>query len=126
MMLGRSYMVLQRWDDAKTTWQKVLELDERNPTAHASLGETLLRSNRDGDKGIAENALTHFDKALISMPQDPSILWGRGIALIHLSRFAEADEAWTTAYQALSPGTEEANMVKQALEALRSGKLQPS
>lgn len=124
MMLGRSYMVLQRWEDAKAAWQKVLELDERNPTAHVSLGEVLLRSNPPGDRQIAEEALTHFDQALISTPQDPSLLWARGIALVTLGRFAETDEAWTTAYQALSPGTEEAEMIKTALEALRSGKIQ--
>ncbi len=124
MMLGRSYMVLQRWAEAKATWEKVLEMDERNSTAHVSIGEILLRSNEPGNKPIAAEALVHFDKALISAPQDPSILWARGISLIALGRFAEADEAWTTAYQAVSPGTQEATMLKSALEALRSGQIQ--
>jgi cytochrome c-type biogenesis protein CcmH len=124
MMLGRSYIVLQRWVEAKATWEKVLEMDERNSTAHVSIGEILLRSNEPGNKTVAAEALTHFDKALISAPQDPSILWARGISLIALGRFAEADEAWTTAYQAVSPGTQEATMLKSALEALRSGQIQ--
>lgn len=123
MMLGRSYMVLERWEAAETAWRKALELDERNPTAHASLGEALLRSHPPGDKPTAEEALTHFDKALIAAPQDPSILWARGIVLIALARFSEADESWTTAYQALTPETPEAKMVKDALSALRSGKI---
>jgi cytochrome c-type biogenesis protein CcmH/NrfG len=123
MMLGRSYMVMNRLEEAKKTWQKVLELDERNPTAHASLGEILLRTNPSGDKKIVNEALGYFDKALISNPQDPSILWGRGVALVQIGRLAEAEEAWVAVYGALSPGSQEAEMVKQALEALRSGKI---
>ncbi len=126
MMLGRSYMVLDRFEDAKKTWEKVLEIDERNPTAHASLGEILLRTHAPGDKGIAEQALGHFDKAMISSPQDPSINWGRGVALVQIGRLTEADEAWTEAFRALTPGSQEAEMVKKALEALRSGKIKSS
>jgi cytochrome c-type biogenesis protein CcmH len=124
LMLGRSYMVLERWEDAERTWKKVLELDERNGTAHAALGEVLLRGHPRGDQGAAEQALAHLDKALILTPQDPSLLWARGIALVTLGRFAEADEAWTNAYRPLSPTSEEAAMIKTALEALRSGKIQ--
>jgi cytochrome c-type biogenesis protein CcmH/NrfG len=126
MMLGRSYMVLDRWENAEKTWKKVLEIDERNPTAHASLGEILLRTHAPGDQKIAEQALAHFDKAMISSPQDPSINWGRGVALVQLGRVAEADTAWTETFRALTPGSQEADMVKKALEALRSGKIKSS
>ncbi|MBI3358117.1 MAG: hypothetical protein HY037_00770 [Nitrospirae bacterium] len=123
MMLGRSYMVLDRWEDAQKTWQKVLEIDERNGTAHASLGEILLRTHSPGDKGIAKEALSHFDKAMISSPQDPSINWGRGMALVQMGRLAEAEVSWTETFRALPPGSQESEMVKKALEALRSGKI---
>lgn len=126
MMLGRSYMVLDRWEDAEKTWKKVLEIDERNPVAHASLGEILLRTHAPGDQKIAEQALSHFDKAMISSPQDPSINWGRGVALVQLGRIAEADTSWTEAFRALTPGSQEADMVKKALESLRSGKIKSS
>ncbi len=126
MMLGRSYMAMDRWEDAKKTWQKVLEIDERNGTAHASLGEILLRTHAPGDKGIAEEALAHFDKAMISAPQDPSINWGRGVALVQIGRLAEAEVSWTEVFRALPPGSQESEMVKKALEALRSGKIKKS
>ena len=126
MMLGRSYMVMDRWEDAKKTWEKVLEIDNRNGTAHASLGEILLRTHAPGDKGIAKEALEHFEKAMISSPQDPSINWGRGVALVQMGRLAEADEAWTETFRALAPGSQESEMVKRALEALRSGKIKAS
>jgi cytochrome c-type biogenesis protein CcmH len=123
MMLGRSYMVMERWQEAETAWRKVIELDERSSMGHASLGEILLRSHPPGDTQIAKEALEHFDKALIGTPQNPSILWARGIALIALNRPAEADAAWTEAYQMITPGTEESEMLKNALAALRSGKI---
>ncbi|MFQ5949322.1 MAG: tetratricopeptide repeat protein, partial [Nitrospiria bacterium] len=99
IMAGRSYMALERWEDAKTAWRKVLELDPRNSTAHYRLGEILIRTITPGDSAVAEEALAHFDKALIVVPQDASVLWARGIVLIQLGRIAEADEAWTEAFQ---------------------------
>lgn len=122
MMAGRSYMAMERWEDAKRAWQKVVELDARNHTAHYSLGEILIRTQPPGDSTMAAEALSHFDLALINLPSDPTILWARGIALIQLGRTAEADAAWTTAYQEIPPNTEAAEMVKQALSELRSGK----
>lgn len=123
LMAGRSYMALERWGDAEKAWKKVLEMDGRNYTAHYSLGEILIRTNPPGNIKVAEEALEHFDKALISVPQDASVLWARGIALIQLERYAEADEAWTEAFQYIPPGTESSEMVKKALQDLRAGRL---
>ncbi|HZR45282.1 MAG TPA: tetratricopeptide repeat protein [Candidatus Manganitrophaceae bacterium] len=123
LMAGRSYMALERWPEAEKAWRKVLELDEKNETAHYSLGEILIRTAAPGNNAVAEEALSHFDKALIRLPQDPSILWARGIALVQLGRFPEADEAWTQAFQYLPQGTESSDMVKKALQDLRGGRI---
>lgn len=123
LMAGRSYMALERWPEAEKAWRKVLELDEKNETAHYSLGEILIRTNPPGNNTVAEEALTHFDKALIRLPQDPSVLWARGIALLQLGRFPEADEAWTQAFQYLPQGTESSEMIKKALQELRAGRI---
>ncbi|HEX9759206.1 MAG TPA: hypothetical protein VGB26_15635, partial [Nitrospiria bacterium] len=69
-----------------------------------------------------ENALTHLEKALVKFPREPALLWYKGLALVHLQRFSEADESWTTAFQNLAPGTEDSKMVKQALQSLREGR----
>ncbi len=122
MMAGRSYMVFERWEEAKAAWLKVLELDERNHTAHYALGEILIRTASPKDKFMYEEALEHFDQALVNVPQDSAVLWARGIALLHLDRHQEADDAWTAAFQNIPPDTESSEMVKKALEALRSGK----
>ena len=123
IMAGRSYMTLQRIDDARKAWSKVLELDPRNHEAHYFIGLILLQTTpRDDQKGL-EEALRHFDTALVKVPREPVVLWYRGATLVHLKRYSEADESWTTAFQNLAPGTEDAELVKQALQNLRAGNL---
>lgn len=133
MMIGRSYMAMERWDDAGKAWAKVLELDPKNYTAHYRLGEIILSNSKAGTQEEAQKeaqkALAYFDKALVVVPQDASILWARGIVLVQLGRTFEADETWTQAYQYIPRNTESSEMVKQSLEDLRAGKMsmgQPS
>ncbi len=126
LMIGRSYMAMERWDDAKRAWTKVLELDPRNYTAHYRLGEILLSNPKTGTREEAEVALGHFEKALVSVPQDASILWAKGIVLLQLGRIAEADETWAEAFQYIPAGTESSEMVKKALQDLRTGKMPTS
>ncbi|MFQ5588514.1 MAG: tetratricopeptide repeat protein [Nitrospiria bacterium] len=123
MMIGRSYMAMERWDDAEKAWTKVIELDPRNYTAYYRLGEIILSHPKTGTREEAEKALGYFDQALVFVPQDASILWARGIVLLQLGRASEADEAWTEAYQYIPRGTDESNMVQKALEDLRGGKI---
>ena len=120
IMAGRSYMALERFEDAQKAWSKVIELDRRNHEAHYNLGLILLQTNTSDPK-VYEEALAHFDAALMNVPREPAVLWYRGVALVHLKRYREADENWTTAYQNLSPGSEDAEFVKQALQSLRAG-----
>lgn len=122
IMAGRSYMALERMDDAKKTWSKVLELDPRNYEAQFNVGVILLQTRKIDDPKIFEEALTHFDTAMIGIPMEPAVLWYRGVALVHLKRYKEAEESWTTAFRNLAPGSEDAKFVKQALENLRAGK----
>lgn len=122
LMAGRSYTALQRWEDAGKAWRKALELDPRSDAAHYGLAEVLIRTADPNDRTVYQEALNHLDKALINVPQDPSVLWARGVVLIHLERYPEADEAWTEAYKYIPPGTESAEFVKKALQDLRSGR----
>jgi cytochrome c-type biogenesis protein CcmH len=121
IMAGRSYMALERLDDAKRAWTKVIELSRRDHEAHYNLGLILLQTKDTTDSRIFEEALAHFDTALMNVPREPVVLWYRGVALVHLKRYREADESWTSAYQNLPPGSEDAEFVKQALQNLRAG-----
>jgi cytochrome c-type biogenesis protein CcmH len=122
IMAGRSYMALERTGDAIRAWAKVIELDPKNPEAHFNIGIILLTTRKTDDPKLFEEALHHLDIAYARLPQEPGLLWYRGIIYVHQQRYGEADTAWTAAYQSLQPGSEDAKFVKQALEQLRAGK----
>lgn len=122
LMAGRSYVALERWEDAEKAWRKAIELDRRSHAAHYGLAEVLIRTAEPGNRTAYQEALDHLDTALINVPQDASVLWAKGVVLIHLERYPEADEAWTEAYKYIPPQTESAEFVKKALQDLRSGR----
>ncbi len=121
MMAGRSYMTLNRLEDARKAWAKVVELDYGNHEAHYFLGFLILQTSPRSEIKKLEEALQHFDTALVKVPREPAILWYRGIVLVHLRDYSSADESWTTAFQNLPPGTEDSELVKEALQKLRAG-----
>ena len=122
LMAGRSYMALERPGDAMQAWAKVIELDSRNPEAHFNIGVILLTTRKTDDPKLFEEAMNHFEIAYAKLPQEPALLWYRGIIFVHQKRYSEADAAWTAAYQNLQPGSEDSKFVKQALDQLRAGK----
>ena len=122
IMAGRSYMTLQRFEDARKAWGKVTELDYGNYEAHFNLGLILLQTAPRDDQKSYEEALTHFETALVKVPREPVVLWYKGVVLVHLKQYGAADESWTTAFQNLSPGSEDSEFVKKALQDLRAGK----
>ncbi len=121
MMAGRSYMVLERMDDAKKAYKKVLELDSRNHEAHYNMGVIMIEQRKFDDPKIFEAALKHFDRVLVDRPNEPGVNWYKGLALWYLKRHRETEEFWATAYKNLDPGSQDADFVKQALAKLRNG-----
>ena len=121
MMAGRSYMVLDRMDDAKKAYAKVLELDPRNHEAHYNMGVIMIEQRKFDDPKIFEAALKHFDHVLVDRPNEPGVNWYKGLALWYLKRHRETEEFWATAYKNLDPGSQDADFVKQALAKLRDG-----
>ena len=121
MMAGRSYMAMNRIDDAKNAYGKVLALDSRNHEAHYNLGVIMIEQRQFDDPNIFRAALKHFDAVLVDLPNQPGVNWYKGLALWYLKRYRETEEYWATAYKNLQPGSPDANFVKQALAKLRKG-----
>lgn len=122
IMAGRSYMALERTGDALQAWAKVIELDSKNAEAHFNVAVILLSTRKTDDPKLFQEAMEHLDIAYVKLPQEPALLWYRGIVFVHQQRYSDADAAWTAAYQNLQPGSEDSKFVKQALEQLRAGK----
>ena len=118
---GRSYLALQRMDDARKAWSKVIELDPGNPEGHYNLGLFLIQAADPSNPASLQEALNHFDASLQGEPGMPAALFYRGVALIHLKRNTEAEKSWTQALSGLTPGSEDAEYVKEELRKLRAG-----
>ena len=121
MMAGRSYMALNRMEEAKAAYKKVLALDPRNHEAHYNLGVIMIDERKFDDPKIFEAALKHFDVVLVDLPNQPGVNWYKGLALWYLKRYRETEEFWATAHKNLQPGSQDAEFVKQALAKLRKG-----
>ena len=121
MLAGRSYMALDRVDDAKKAYEKVLELDPRNHEAHYNMGVIMIEERKFDDPKLFETALKHFDVVLVDRPNEPGVNWYKGLALWYLKRYRETEEFWATTYNNLDPGSTDAEFVKQALAKLRNG-----
>ena len=74
MMAGRSYMALERIEDAKQAYEKVLELDARNHEAHYQLGIILIETRKFDDPKVFQAALKHFDTVLVDLTEST---WGQ-------------------------------------------------
>ena len=68
MMAARSYMTIQRTEDAKKAWSKVIELDPSNVEAQYSLGYLMIETADSGDPRSFEQAIRHLDAALLLSP----------------------------------------------------------
>ncbi len=121
MMAGRSYMAMNRIDEANKAYGKVLELDPRNHEAHYNLGVIMIDQRTFDDPEMFQSALEHFDLVLADLPNQPGVNWYKGLALWYLKRPRETEEYWATAYNSLTPGSPDAEFVKQALAKLREG-----
>ena len=121
MMAGRSYMALNRVEEAKAAYETVLKLDSRNHEAHYNLGVIMIDERKFDDPKIFQTALKHFDTVLVDLPNQPGVNWYKGLALWYLKRYRETEEFWATAHKNLQPGSQDAEFVKQALAKLRKG-----
>ena len=121
IMAGRSYIALQRFDDARKAWEKVIELDPRNRDANFHLGVMLIENRQLDDPQLFQKALGYFDTVLVDLPNHPGVNWYRGLSLWYLKRYRETEEAWATAFKNLDPGSQDAEFIKSALAKLRKG-----
>ena len=68
--LGNFWYAHRQFEDAIECWERALELDESNPTAHRNLGLALM--NKRGDSG---GALHHYERAFSLDESDARVLF---------------------------------------------------
>ena len=79
--LGNFWYAHRQYEDAIDCWERALELDAGNPTAHRNLGLALM--NKRGD---SERALHHYERAFALDQSDARILFELDQLYIKLGR----------------------------------------
>lgn len=100
LMLGRSYVVLQRYADAARAYGQAYDLSGgRDAAVITAYAETLALEDADALEGRAGEL---FDHALELEPSDPKALWYGGLAAWARGDLAAARDRWTR-LRALGP-----------------------
>lgn len=93
-MLGAARRHLGEMAEARSAYEEALALDRNYAEAHCNLGEWCLA------RGLAQQSLTHFDRALECKPGLTEAINNRVAALYELGRFDEAESAARSAIAA--------------------------
>jgi cytochrome c-type biogenesis protein CcmH len=114
LMLGRSYVALDRFDDAIVAYDHAQQLDANNAEAAMGLGEAMsLRAGGD----ITPPAAQLFERALVLEPNNPKALLYGGFAAAVRGDRALARTRWQ-ALKDLHPPPQIAQMLDQRIAEL--------
>lgn len=116
-MLGRSYVMLQRYGEAGLAFSKAVELLGNEPDVLADYAEALALANNDSLQGQPAQLVS---KALKANPNHAKSLWLNGHALLQQGRTAQAIEQWQRLLTVLPPGAEGRAAVEQLIAQVRS------
>jgi cytochrome c-type biogenesis protein CcmH len=102
LMLGRTYAMMQRFNEAKEAYEKVLALAPENPEVITDYADIVAMTNNGS---LIGKPLELIDKALRLDPQNPKALALAGTAEFERRRYKEAAAYWERLL-ALVPPTE--------------------
>ncbi len=125
-MLGRSYMYMQRFNDAATAYGKALALDENSAEILTEYAEALAMI-RQGD--MQGKPTEYVLQALKLEPTFPKALWLAGAAKMQMQDYQGAIDYWQRLMQMHEPGSEGAlelqKRIDMAAQALRESGKEP-
>lgn len=114
VLLGRSYLALERIDDAVRAYDHAHRLDANNTEAMLGLGESM--SMRAGGN-VTPNAAELFERALSLEPNNPKALLYSGFGALARGDKAAAVSRWTT-LKGMHPPPQIEAMLDQRIAAL--------
>ncbi len=91
VMLGRGYMVLERFPDAANAFRQARERGLDTAEVNSALGEALTAANGGMVNPPARRA---FERALSQEPREPRARYYLGLALYQVGRLDDAKTAW--------------------------------
>ena len=118
VMLGRSYAVLGRTDEAAKAFERGMPLIEKNARLLADYAE-LLAQKADGSFAGKPNEL--IEKALKVDPDEPQTLVLAGVAAMERKDYKRAVAHWERLRKQVPDGSEEAHAIDASLAKARAG-----
>lgn len=113
-MLGRSYMVIKRYPEAVTSYEKALALKPNSADIMLSLADSLAMTNNGVVFGRPSELI---DRALVMQPNNLTGLWLGGMAARQEGNSLVAIERWTKALAQVSDPSERAEIKSLISEA---------
>ncbi len=110
-ILGRSYRVLQRFNDASQAYANAVRLLDENAQLLADYAEVLALSSTD--QQLAGKPTEFVQKALQLDPDNQKALWLAGMAAFQKEDFTTARDHWTRLTQSLPEDSEDARVIKE-------------
>lgn len=114
-MLGRSYMVMQKFEDAAYAYNKARALEPNNPSVLLPLADATAMMNR-GQMAGEPKAL--IDQVLALEPENEMGLWLAGMAASQVGDEPKAIEYWSKLETLLPSGSEDRAEVRKMLASL--------
>lgn len=91
-MLGRSYMMMQRFEGATEAYENLFRLQPDEPDVMLMLADSLSMQQQGKMTGRPEELI---NKALVKAPQNTTALWLSGMALEQRGQYQEALDRWS-------------------------------
>ena len=116
VMLGRSYMAMNRFPQAMEAFEKAMQLDSENVRLLLAYSEAIAGQNGNNFTGRAAPLI---EKAFQLEPDNANVLWMSGILAYQQNSFQTALERWEKLAAILTPQSSELETVNNAIDDVR-------
>ncbi|MBI3570547.1 MAG: tetratricopeptide repeat protein [Gammaproteobacteria bacterium] len=115
--LGRSYAVLERFDDAKRAYSKAMQLAPDDVAILTDYATLLISEN---PRQPSKEALAAFTRLYQLNPKHPGALWVLGLDAYNIGKYKQAIKHWEALLKELPPDAEVAPQVRHVVEQART------
>lgn len=117
LMLARSNLVLERYDDAVHAYRRAYELLGDDPQLLSDYAEAMILANNT----YTEESMSLINLALKKDPDTPKALWLAGNYTLRSGETVQALEYFERLLNLLPPGSNEVNELKNTIEQIKQG-----
>ena len=115
--LGRSYAVLERFDDAKRAYAKAMQLAPDDAEILTDYATLLISEN---PRQPSQEALAAFTRLYQLNPKHPGALWVLGLDAYNTGKYKQAIKHWEALLKELPPDAEVAPQVRHVVEQAKA------